>query len=60
MRDLHRLPPLPGCPRYDLPGGPVWEREQDHRARGIPVGPEHQAELEKICAQLGVRPPWAD
>lgn len=59
MRALHELPPLPGCERYDLPGGPEWEREKDYRVNGIPVGPAHQAELEGICAELGVETPWA-
>ncbi|MFH1570949.1 MAG: Ldh family oxidoreductase [Gemmatimonadota bacterium] len=59
MRVLHELPPLPGCARYDLPGGPEWEREKDYRTHGIPVGPEHQVELEGICAELEVAVPWA-
>ena len=60
MRDLHQLPALPGCDRYDLPGGPEHEREKDYRHNGIPVGPEHQEELDGICAELGVAAPWAE
>jgi LDH2 family malate/lactate/ureidoglycolate dehydrogenase len=41
-----------------LPGGPEAERERENRNRGIPVGPEHQAELEALAEDLGVDIPW--
>ena len=58
MRDLHGLPPWPGYGRYDLPGGPEWEREQSYAKEGIPVGPEHREGLEVIATELGVEVPW--
>ncbi|MEW6750104.1 MAG: Ldh family oxidoreductase [Candidatus Latescibacterota bacterium] len=58
QRALHGLPPLPGYGRYDLPGGPEHEREQEYRALGVPLGREHREGLEETAARLGVSVPW--
>jgi len=58
MREIHTLPPLPGYERYDLPGGPEWDREHAWATEGIPLGPEHQQGLEEIADELGVSVPW--
>lgn len=58
MRRLHELPALPGCERFELPGGPEWRREQDYAERGIPLGEEHRRTLEEIAAELDIPVPW--
>jgi LDH2 family malate/lactate/ureidoglycolate dehydrogenase len=58
MREVHGLPPLPGCERYDLPGALEWERERAWAAEGIPLGREHQQGLEEIATELGIAVPW--
>ena len=58
VQTLHALPPLPGYERYDLPGGLEWDRERSWATEGIPVGREHQDELEEIAAELDVPVPW--
>jgi LDH2 family malate/lactate/ureidoglycolate dehydrogenase len=59
VRQVSELEPLEGFDRAMLPGEPEAERERENRERGIPVGPEHQAELETLAADLGVDVPWA-
>lgn len=59
VRRVSELEPLEGFERAMLPGGPEAERERENRERGIPVGPEHQAELETLAEDLGIDVPWA-
>jgi LDH2 family malate/lactate/ureidoglycolate dehydrogenase len=58
-RRLHQLPPLPGYERYELPGGPEWARERAWAVEGIPIGREHQRQLEQAALLAGVPVPWA-
>jgi LDH2 family malate/lactate/ureidoglycolate dehydrogenase len=58
IRQIHTLPPFPGYERYDLPGGPEWERERTWAVEGIPLGQEHQRLLEEIADELNVHVPW--
>ena len=60
MREVHTLPPLPGCERYDLPGGLEWDRERAWAEEGIPLSPTHQRGLEQIAAELELPIPWQD
>lgn len=58
MREIHKLPPLPGYERYDFPGGLEWDREHKWAVEGIPLSGGHQRELEEIADELGVPVPW--
>ncbi len=58
LQEIHTLPPLKGCARYELPGGLEWERERAWAIEGIPLGDEHRRSLEEIAGQLGVAVPW--
>ena len=58
MREIHKLPPLPGYERYDFPGGPEHQREHRWPEEGIPLGMAHQQELEQIAREMGVPTPW--
>lgn len=55
---VRKLQPFPGYDRADLPGALEWEREREWVETGIPVGPEHQARLERVAEELGVDVPW--
>lgn len=52
------LAPLEGYERAHLAGGLEAEREREYRVKGIPVGPEHQQELEKLAHELSLEAPW--
>lgn len=58
MREVHTLPSFPGYSRYDLPGGLEWDREHAWITDGIPLGHDHQRELEEIADQVSVPVPW--
>ncbi len=58
VRAVRRLEPVPGVPLSRLPGGPEAERERRSRADGVPVGPEHRGQLDRLATELGLRPPW--
>jgi LDH2 family malate/lactate/ureidoglycolate dehydrogenase len=60
VRRVSELEPLEGFDRAMLPGEPEARRERENRERGIPVGPEHRAELTALAADLGVETPWAE
>ncbi|MBT5877225.1 MAG: hypothetical protein HOH43_27635, partial [Candidatus Latescibacteria bacterium] len=59
MRYIQSLPPMPGQPRYDFPGGPERDRESAWAAEGIPLGDTHRQSLEEIAVELGVPIPWS-
>ncbi len=59
VRRVHDLAPLAGFSGSHLPGGVEAERERAHRAEGVPVGRQHQKQLETIASELGISPPWA-
>lgn len=54
-----RMRPYPGVDGAELPGGLEHRWEQHHARDGIPVGGEHQEELERIAAEVGVETPFA-
>jgi L-2-hydroxycarboxylate dehydrogenase (NAD+) len=60
VRMVKQLQPLPGFNESFLPGGVEAVRARKFRTEGIPVGPEHQARLEKIAEELGMRTPWQE
>ena len=57
-RQVGSLAPLEGFNRAQLAGGPEAERERESRVKGIPLGPEHQRDLEALAAELGLAVPW--
>ena len=58
IRACRQLDPAPGYSRADLPGNPEWEREREWSRIGIPIGPEHQAALERLAKELGIDSPF--
>ncbi len=59
VRAVGALKPLEGFDRPYLPGGVEAARERLYGEEGIPIGPEHQRNLEAMADELGLRPPWA-
>ena len=59
LENAGRLRPLPGFARADLAGGPEWRWETENAERGIPIGPEHQRELEALADEVGVASPFS-
>ena len=57
VRRIRALPPAEGAPRALLPGEPEHLREQEHRARGIPLPSDSVAELARTAALLGLAAP---
>ena len=57
-RAVAALTPIPGATTSSLPGGPEAAKEAAYAVDGIPVGPEHQRELEQAAAEFGVPVPW--
>ena len=53
-----QMTPAPGYDRADLPGALEWERERQWSVEGIPVGPEHQQNLETAGSEAGVATPF--
>jgi len=53
------MKPLPGLDRAELAGGFEWAWARENEIAGIPVGTEHEAELAKIAAEVGVETPFA-
>ncbi|MEW6754194.1 MAG: Ldh family oxidoreductase [Candidatus Latescibacterota bacterium] len=58
VRRVRGLRPLPGLAEAYLAGGAEAARQRQYRAEGVPVGPEHEAVLEKLAAELGIAVPW--
>ena len=52
------LQPFPGEDRALLPGALERERERTWAVEGIPIGPDHQRDLAKVAAELGVETPF--
>ncbi|MCC6444060.1 MAG: hypothetical protein IT210_11475, partial [Armatimonadetes bacterium] len=42
----------------DIPGSLEWERAQEWAREGVPVGPEHQKSIERVCRELELPLPW--
>ncbi|MBM4437178.1 MAG: Ldh family oxidoreductase [Actinobacteria bacterium] len=57
-RRVASLAPLPGFTRAQLAGGPEAERDRAWRVEGVPIGPDHQRDLERLAAELGLAVPW--
>ena len=58
-RAVRALTPIPGASGSYLPGGLEAEREaRTTEANGIPVGSDHQRQLQQAAAELGVPVPW--
>ncbi|HZO88207.1 MAG TPA: Ldh family oxidoreductase [Chthonomonadaceae bacterium] len=51
-RQVRQMQPAPGSEKAVLPGGLEWEREQQYRAEGIPVGPRHRQRLQKLAQEF--------
>ena len=58
ISDARRMKPAPGYDRADLPGGLEWEREREWAEIGIPVGEEHQQQLETVAERVGIPVPF--
>jgi LDH2 family malate/lactate/ureidoglycolate dehydrogenase len=58
-RAVRDLTPIPGASGSYLPGGVEAEKEATYRTDGIPVGAEHQDQLQTVAAEFGVTVPWA-
>ena len=58
-RRVATLAPLEGFEQAKLAGGPEGEREREYLVEGIPVGPEHQRDLEALATELGIAVPWS-
>ena len=52
--------PLPGMERAELAGGNEWIWNKENGEKGIPLGDEHQRELQKMADELGVETPFAN
>jgi LDH2 family malate/lactate/ureidoglycolate dehydrogenase len=59
VRKVHALKPLEGFDQAYLPGGVEAAREREYRELGIPVGPQHQARLQALADELGLKGPWS-
>jgi LDH2 family malate/lactate/ureidoglycolate dehydrogenase len=57
-RRVRQLTPIEGTEGAFLPGGVEAQREQTYRQTGIPLGPEHRADLETVAQELGITAPW--
>lgn len=57
-RAVRALTPIPGASGSYLPGGLEAEREARYRSEGIPVGSDHQRQLQQAAVELGVPVPW--
>ena len=58
VRSVRAMKPLEGFDQAHLAGGLEADLERIHREEGIPVGPEHRAQLEKMAAEIGIEVPW--
>ena len=58
VESVTHLEPFPGQDRALLPGTLEWEREREWAKVGIPVGPQHQAAIEKAGEAFGVVLPF--
>lgn len=58
VRRVSDLEPIEGFEPAMLPGGPEASRARKFREQGIPVGPEHQSDLEELAADLDLEVPW--
>jgi L-2-hydroxycarboxylate dehydrogenase (NAD+) len=58
VRQVRQLQPLEGFDEAYLPGGVETARERSYREEGIPVGPEHQEQLEGVADELGLAVTW--
>ena len=54
-----QMRPFPGHERSELAGGMEYYWERVYARDGIPISPDHQKNLEKIAAELGVETPFA-
>lgn len=58
VRRVRELEPLDAFDP-DLPGGPEAERYREYSRDGIPIGPDHQNELEGVAEKFGLDVPWS-
>jgi L-2-hydroxycarboxylate dehydrogenase (NAD+) len=58
IRAIHKLEPVENFNESLLPGAIEARREQEYRAEGVPVGPQHRERLEGIAEYLGIDVPW--
>ena len=54
-----RMEPMPGLDRAELAGGFEHQWAAENREKGIPLGPEHQRQLEEAAAARKVAAPFA-
>ena len=59
VRAVRELEPVDGFSKSSLPGGQEAEYMEEFTREGIPVGPEHQAALEGLAEELGLKVPWS-
>lgn len=59
VRAVRTMRPVPGFSDAQLPGGPEAVREREWSVDGVPVGPQHRAELDAIAGELGLETPWS-
>jgi LDH2 family malate/lactate/ureidoglycolate dehydrogenase len=60
VRGVRALQPMEGYERAYLPGGVEAVRERDYRRDGVPVGEDHQRQLEALAKELGIGVPWEE
>lgn len=58
-RQVAALEPLAGFDEALLPGAPEAERLSEFGERGVPVAPDHRAELTALAGELDIDVPWA-
>jgi LDH2 family malate/lactate/ureidoglycolate dehydrogenase len=58
VRAVRKLKPIDGLDQAYLPGGPEAEHVEAFTREGIPVGPRHQAALERVAEEFGLERPW--
>jgi LDH2 family malate/lactate/ureidoglycolate dehydrogenase len=56
IRQLHGSALLPGFDRIRLPGEDRYRRQQERMVSGIPIPQSLRAALDKMAAELGIKP----
>ena len=54
-----QMRPFPGLDRAELPGNLEWQRAHEYARDGVPIGPQHQQNLQALADELGAATPFA-
>lgn len=60
VRRVRQLKPLESFDQAYVAGGIEATRNRQYRQEGVPVGPEHQQNLERVAQELGITVPWEE